>query len=309
MESDSPTPKLEVVDLSRIKEIASDSKLSEIVEKKSDSFAEVCQLLVDPMSVAPGSLNDDSKDIIMQMINAMISQGTNYVDQEKIENYAPPAPFEPNEQLFIESEFLAPVTLRFKKSAKEMTDYYKETEEKNSKLASQATIPNPELSKSIKIEGNVEYHKENYTTALTKYSEAIYQNPVDVSYYLNRALTYLQTSHPDLSVSDCQRAIDLNPNFIKGYLRKGLAYMMMNHEFDAIDCFETVSNRDPENPDAIKYRQKIITKLITRKLNAFDNAMLCKFLGVESRDHKLYIKEGKDHRFMQTLYDMLSYTQ
>ena len=49
------------------------------------------------------------------------------------------------------------------------------------------------------------------------------RNPADPKIYSNRAACYTKLMSFDLSLKDCEKAIELDPKFIKAYLRKANA--------------------------------------------------------------------------------------
>ena len=49
------------------------------------------------------------------------------------------------------------------------------------------------------------------------------RNPADAKIYSNRAACYTKLMSFDLSLKDCDKAIELDPKFIKAYLRKANA--------------------------------------------------------------------------------------
>ena len=58
------------------------------------------------------------------------------------------------------------------------------------------------------------------------------RNPADAKIYSNRAACYTKLMSFDLSLKDCDKAIELDPKFIKAYLRKANAQKGQLIEFD-----------------------------------------------------------------------------
>ncbi|GAA5946657.1 hypothetical protein JCM3765_000334 [Sporobolomyces pararoseus] len=106
--------------------------------------------------------------------------------------------------------------------------------------------PNPpipplsEEAEKAKEAGNAAFKSGDYSTALSKYSEAIALAPSSYMLLGNRSLTYLKLSPPDYSsaLADAEAALKLAPTWAKGYVRKGEALEGLERFQEAKEAFE-----------------------------------------------------------------------
>jgi tetratricopeptide (TPR) repeat protein len=79
----------------------------------------------------------------------------------------------------------------------------------------------------FKNEGNEYFKKKEYQKAVESYTKAINLNPMDPSYYGNRAASYLGMKKYNKCIDDCNETLNIDPNFGKALMRKGRAYFCL----------------------------------------------------------------------------------
>jgi len=111
---------------------------------------------------------------------------------------------------------------------------------------------NPEMAEGEKQKGNEFFKKGDYGSAVKHYSEAIRRNPADPKIYSNRAACYTKLMSFDLSLKDCDKAIELDPKFIKAFLRKANAQKGMGQTSRAKTTYEKALELDPQCSEALE---------------------------------------------------------
>ena len=92
-------------------------------------------------------------------------------------------------------------------------------------------------------------------------------NPMDPTYYGNRAACYLNLKNFAQCIVDCNNAIDIDGNFSKAWMRKGRSLFCLGKFDEAKQCLQKAKELEPSNAT---YRQEL--NEINQVQSAFQNA-------------------------------------
>jgi tetratricopeptide (TPR) repeat protein len=87
-----------------------------------------------------------------------------------------------------------------------------------------------------KAEGNNFFKNKQYAEAIAKYTEAIAEDPTDVTFYSNRSACYAALNQWAEAADDGRTCIITDKNFVKGYFRMGLAMQNMQNFDGALEA-------------------------------------------------------------------------
>jgi len=73
----------------------------------------------------------------------------------------------------------------------------------------------------LKAKGNAALQAENFTEAVTFYTQAIEIDPTNHILYSNRSAAYAKTNQYTNALKDAEKTIELKSDWPKGYSRKG----------------------------------------------------------------------------------------
>ena len=115
--------------------------------------------------------------------------------------------------------------------------------------AAHCTLPPDERQTRLKEKGNAYVAKQDYTSAVLYYSEAIgvtgLSSPTPTAaIYSNRSLCYLNTNRLSEAVADAEKCVELRPDWFKGHYRQGAALERLGKYEEAIRCYERVGALD-----------------------------------------------------------------
>ncbi|KAI8897161.1 U-box domain-containing protein [Globomyces pollinis-pini] len=79
-----------------------------------------------------------------------------------------------------------------------------------------------------KLLGNSYFSSQNYSKAITHYSNAIILDPLNHIYFSNRAISYFKLLNYSNCIADCLKAIDLNNNAVKPHYYLAQCYLFNN---------------------------------------------------------------------------------
>jgi len=132
------------------------------------------------------------------------------------------------------------------------------------------SIKNKKEAEKLKLQGNEEFKKKNFTEALSYYTQANKLNPEELTYYLNLAGCYHELKTYDKVIQNCEHVIENTNDFVKkgkAYGRIAFAYQEMNDVDKAIDYFEKslLENNDKTIKEYLKEAQKLKKKLDEEK--------------------------------------------
>ncbi|XP_029943118.1 small glutamine-rich tetratricopeptide repeat-containing protein alpha [Salarias fasciatus] len=99
----------------------------------------------------------------------------------------------------------------------------------------------------LKSDGNDQMKVENFSAAVSFYSQAIAINPHNAVYYCNRAAALSKLGNYSGAVQDCEQAINIDPQYSKAYGRMGLALSSLNRHSEAVSFYQKALQLDPSN--------------------------------------------------------------
>ncbi|XP_024516983.1 uncharacterized protein LOC9629241 [Selaginella moellendorffii] len=116
-------------------------------------------------------------------------------------------------------------------------------------------------AEAAKEKGNLAFKNKDYHKAVSHYSEAIRLDPLNSTYYNNRAVAHLSMCSFLQVEEDCSKAIDLDKKNVKAYLRRGTAREALGSYHEAHDDFRQALVLEPTNRtalDAVKRLKKVL---------------------------------------------------
>ncbi|KAF9606001.1 hypothetical protein IFM89_021327 [Coptis chinensis] len=100
-----------------------------------------------------------------------------------------------------------------------------------------------------KQKGEEAFLKKDYLTAITWYTKAIFENPLDATMLSNRSLCWARLKEGDRALSDAQACVMLKPEWPKAYYREGAAWNILEKFDQAADAFCKGLKVAPENKE------------------------------------------------------------
>lgn len=128
-----------------------------------------------------------------------------------------------------------------------------------------------EKALEFKTQGNEFFKKEKYVEAIECYTKAVDLNPMDPSYFANRAACYLGLKKYQKCIQDCDETLNLDPKFTKAWLRKGRSCFRLGRPEEARSCLEKAIELDPKDK-AIKEELTSITQ-VERMLKSVNESL------------------------------------
>lgn len=107
-----------------------------------------------------------------------------------------------------------------------------------------STGDNKAQAEEMKLQGNEEFKKSNFTRAIELYTKAIHLNPAEASYYSNRAACYQKIKKFYKCIEDTEEALKIDPNFTKAMRRKALALLAIGKFKDAQNVLKKILTID-----------------------------------------------------------------
>ena len=156
----------------------------------------------------------------------------------------------------------------------------------------------------LKLEGNELVEKNELKKAYNKYTEAInlyVDSPLNAIIYANRSWINLKLDNNSLALEDAKSAIESDPNYIKAYYRRGTANFFLFRFEDALDDFNFLLSKYPDEKELIDKINK--TKIALKKINLnlsqdndFDTSEIEKLittLNIDFNEYKGAIYHGR----------------
>lgn len=137
----------------------------------------------------------------------------------------------------------------------------KPNEQKKTAAAAAAAEQHP--AEIEKEKGNEAYKKKDFETALTHYNKATELDPVNMTYYTNRAAVYFEQKHWDECLKECEKAIEVGRENKADYKLIAKAYARMANvktqekDYDAAIKFYNHSLSEHRNPEILKKKQEV----------------------------------------------------
>ena len=167
-----------------------------------------------------------------------------------------------------------------------------------------------EYTKSIRIKkndpviyknrGGAHLALENYDSAINDYNKSINLNPEYVTAYINRGFLHLTLKNYEEAIADCDKAIDLNPEKPEAYFNRANAHEGLNEIEEAISDYNEAIELKPEFDDAIKCRDKLISKRAIKPKSKSKSVSV-------ANEQDFYPSRGSDMSNSDNKYPMLEF--
>ncbi|KAI0699139.1 hypothetical protein BC835DRAFT_1461661 [Cytidiella melzeri] len=115
-----------------------------------------------------------------------------------------------------------------------------------------------------KEKGNAAFKSGDFIGAIGHYTVAMFADPKNATYPLNRAAAYLKLGKNEDADRDCTRVIELDGKNVKGWFRRGQARAALARLDDAKKDFERVLQLEPQN-SAAQQEVKKVTQAIQER--------------------------------------------
>jgi stress-induced-phosphoprotein 1 len=99
----------------------------------------------------------------------------------------------------------------------------------------------------LKAQGNAALQAENFTEAISLYTQAIEKDPTNHILFSNRSAAYAKTNDFANSLKDAEQTISLKGDWPKGYSRKGAALELLEKYDEALVTYQEGLKVDPSN--------------------------------------------------------------
>ncbi|XP_025766625.1 tetratricopeptide repeat protein 1 isoform X3 [Oreochromis niloticus] len=128
-------------------------------------------------------------------------------------------------------------------------DYLREVEKE---LTEEEMESRRQQSISLKEAGNAHFKRGDWAEAGRSYTDALSVCPVCFSreravLFSNRAAARLHLDLKEQAISDCSRAIALDPDYLRALLRRAELYEQTEKLDEALEDYQKVLERDPNN--------------------------------------------------------------
>ncbi|CAF1360246.1 unnamed protein product [Adineta steineri] len=149
------------------------------------------------------------------------------------------------------------------------------TTEQNKNLTAEQNQAEAEKEK-----GNEAYKKKDFETALNHYNKANELDPVNMTYYTNRAAVYFEQKRWDDCLKECEKAIEVGRENKADYKIIAKAYARMANvksqekDYAAAIKYYNSSLSEHRNPDILKKKQEIEKILKEQEQLAYVNPAL-----------------------------------
>ena len=121
----------------------------------------------------------------------------------------------------------------------ENTEFHKISKETTN--TTDITEENKKAADDYKEIGNNYYKKKEYQLAIDAYTDALYLNKFNETYWGNRSACYLALNQPTKALKDAEICRNLNPNWVRGCYRLAAARLALGlYEDSAVSAFEGV---------------------------------------------------------------------
>jgi serine/threonine-protein phosphatase 5 len=128
-------------------------------------------------------------------------------------------------------------------------------------------------AESHKTNANQLFAQKKFKDAVQEYTLAISYNPLQPTYYGNRAFAYIKQELYGAALLDANEAIALDPAYVKAYYRRAVAQMALGKLKEALADFKSVVKVAPRDRDALlklKDCEKEFRRLEFEKAIAFE---------------------------------------
>uniref|UniRef100_A0AAX7T4D9 Tetratricopeptide repeat protein 1 n=1 Tax=Astatotilapia calliptera TaxID=8154 RepID=A0AAX7T4D9_ASTCA len=168
-------------------------------------------------------------------------------------------------------------------------DYLREVEKE---LTEEEKESRRQQSISLKEAGNAHFKRGDWAEAGRNYTDALSVCPICFSreravLFSNRAAARLHLDLKEQAISDCSRAIALDPDYLRALLRRAELYEQTEKLDEALEDYQKVLERDPNNvaarqaamrlPLQIQERNEKLKEEMLSKLKDLGNMVLRPF--------------------------------
>ncbi|KAG1734694.1 phosphoprotein phosphatase [Suillus paluster] len=122
----------------------------------------------------------------------------------------------------------------------------------------------------IKAEANQAFASHDFVEAIRLYSLAIELNPLDATYWCNRAAARTKLEEYGFALADASKAIEVDPKYAKAYYRRATCYLQIAKPQLAIADFKKVVVLEPGNK--VVQSQLTATQKLVRRIE-FEKAI------------------------------------
>uniref|UniRef100_H0UXW5 Sperm-associated antigen 1 n=1 Tax=Cavia porcellus TaxID=10141 RepID=H0UXW5_CAVPO len=119
------------------------------------------------------------------------------------------------------------------------------------------SIPDEEMLKALKEEGNQYVKDKNYQDALSKYTECLKINSEECGIYTNRALCYLKLRQFEAAKQDCDRALRLDSDDLSARYRRALAHKGLQNYQESLTDLNKVLLLNPNLVEAKRELEEV----------------------------------------------------
>jgi serine/threonine-protein phosphatase 5 len=170
----------------------------------------------------------------------------------------------------------------------------------------------------LKIEGNELVEKNELKSAYNKYTEAInlyVDCPLNAIIYANRSWINLKLDNNSDALEDAKLAIESDPNYMKAYYRRGNANYFLFRFEDALDDFNFLLSKFPNEKELIDKIEKTKSQL-KKKINSNPNSennidiseieQLISSVNIDFNDYKGVIYHGRGSLSLEWIKDVIN---
>eukprot|EP01083_Nonionella_stella_P012860 36305_1 len=125
-----------------------------------------------------------------------------------------------------------------------------------------------EQALEAKKRGNTHFSKQEFSEAVSEFSDAIKLDPSQHVFYSNRSACYVELGKFDDALNDAEKCIEIKSDWPKGYSRKGCALFKLDRFAEAKKAYETGLEFDKDNA-ALKNGLSDTEQAMTQSKNPF----------------------------------------
>ncbi|KAK6511946.1 hypothetical protein TWF481_000847 [Arthrobotrys musiformis] len=129
----------------------------------------------------------------------------------------------------------------------------------------------PEACKDL---GNDFFKKKNYTSAISEYTRAISADPLNATYFNNRAAAFMSNGDYRMALEDCKEANRLQPGVDKTLLRMSRILTSMGRPKEALELLDTYSSsRNGQAPKGISASDRSIPQQMLSHIQSAESSL------------------------------------
>lgn len=127
--------------------------------------------------------------------------------------------------------------------------------------SSSSSSSNPSKALELKERGNQAFEQGQFSAAISLYSEAISQDPLNSLLYSNRSFAFFKENLFEESLQDAVLSRTLDSENLKAYFREACALEKLNRTLEALSPVWKLLSKDPGNQGLLKYFQQLAETL------------------------------------------------